>query len=259
MRSHPEQGSTVRSSRKTWQPIATALAVIAICVGSAGPRDTTLQSAQPVAMASSTSVPMTPMQPPTTDEPTNPAPQLIPSYEFEEREALNYLRSPERVQRFEADFKHAGTLIAQGLDAGKFAPATKRYNSAKSNRQPGYRGWGGISTHDNGYYAWVYWNCNGSINYKMGVTGLSITDGHTRLQIEMMDHADGPYKVFLSTGKGPTRITSTSYSTGSVTESVHDFVRPRSLIDLKWLDDDALAALNSLMIQNFGIDWRQLR
>lgn len=257
MRSQPEQGSTVKSTRKTWQPIATALAVIAICVGSVGLRDT-FQSAQPVAMASSTTVPMTPM-PPATDEPAYPAAQPIPSYELEEREALGYLRSTERAQRFADDFKKAGTLIAQGLDTGKFAPTTKRYNSAKSNRQPGYRGWGGISTHDNGYYAWVYWNCNGSINYKMGVTGLSITDGYTRLQIEMMDQGDGPYKVFLSTGEGPTRITSTSYSTGSVTESVHDFVRPRSLIDLKWLDDDALAALNSLMIQNFGIDWRQLR
>ena len=188
-------------------------------------------------------------------DPTVPLP--VPDYQAEEQSALRYLRSPERIARFEADFRQASVLIAKGLDAGKSAPVTKRYDDWKQDRNSGYSGWGGISTLNNDYYAWVWWNPNGSINYtQMGVTGFSVTGGGIHLQIEQLDGGQGPYHIFLDEGVGFTRVSSTHFSTGSVVE---DYRYPRNLSELAWLDDDALAALNYTMILNFGVNWRQLR
>jgi hypothetical protein len=239
--------------RDVWHFIAAALAILVMYVGTATPVNTVPNA--PVAVTADTSSREVAAVAPSVCP--NPYEALVPDYKVEERSALRYMRSPERIAKYEADFRQAGVLIAKSLDSGKFAPVTKRYDDWKNDRKPGYSGWGGISTLDNNYYAWVWWNHNGSIAYtKMGVTGFSLTGGGTHLQIEKLDDGDGPYKVFLNDGSGITRISNTYFVGNS---RVENFQYARNLSELMELDEDAWAALDYTMTLNFGVNWRQHR
>jgi len=235
--------------KSIWQPIAAFVATAVICVGS------NALVASPASATSPDSI--TTVEQDTTYPMPNVPTRPVSSIHSEEREALRYMRSPERVAMFESDFKKAGVLIAKGLDAGKFAPVTYRYDDWKKDRRRGYTGWGGISTPDNSAYAWVYWLRNGGISYtKMGVTGFSISYGTTHLQIEQLDNGDGPYRVYFNEGGDTTRISSVYFGGAGGADG---FVYTQDLTELQELDEDAVAALNTLMIRNFGVNWRQLR
>lgn len=175
--------------RNVWLPLATVVAVFAICLTpSILAGQSKAQLRQEVSTMTTKTVeavepPVAVVSPPLC---ANPVPER--DYEYEVSVAVNYMRSPERVARYAGDFQQASLLIARGLDAGKFSPVTKRYDEQKSDRQPGYSGWGGISTLDNDYYAWVWWNHNGSIAYtRMGVQGFAVSAWGTHLQIEKLD------------------------------------------------------------------------
>lgn len=120
------------------------------------------------------------------------APALDP--EGEQRAAMIYMRSPQRVQRYQQMWG-AAEKVARALYAGEFGPVTK-YDDWKNDLVPGYTGWGGMQSLDHQYYAWVWWNADGTIDYSKGVQGFAVLGLH----VESLDLGNGPFTSFIPRG-----------------------------------------------------------
>jgi len=173
-----------------------------------------------------------------------------------EQEALDYLNSAGRLQRYVGVFDQAAITVAQALQAGRFGPVDKYDENKQSLTNPNYTGWGGIAAKGSNFYAWVYY-VNGTIDFGKLVPGFSVQDGKYLLQIERDGGENYPYEVFLNSDGGATEVTSPDYVGGRMVNSNEneEFTYPTTMDALYSLDGTALTALNTVMSETFGPYW----
>jgi hypothetical protein len=186
------------------------------------------------------------------------------------RPVLSYLRSSERVQRFQTVVPKAGILIAQALQAGKLGPVF-RYNDEKTALQPGQVGYGGIQSNNHAGFAWVYYKADGSIDYSKPITQISITNVNanpaTNVQImspmEPVSNSDGfgtYWEVFKALDKNITEIGDTiNLDLPNAKPNANDkkFYYPYTLQEFKQLDVEAFDQLDANMVSRFGAGWEK--
>lgn len=173
--------------------------------------------------------------------------------------ALDYLRSEERIKRYEDDFAKASVLIASAIDSGYFAATSNRYNDDKEFRQDWYAGPGGITTPDGQTSAWFHWNADGSINYKKGIESFSLSNGHATVTIAKSDLGEGPYLGTLKQGvNGYVHVVSPKFMKEPALPGER-FMLPWDQTDLVLLDRELSRALDLMMAATFRTtDWRNL-
>ncbi|HET6747251.1 MAG TPA: hypothetical protein VFH06_04055 [Candidatus Saccharimonadales bacterium] len=97
-----------------------------------------------------------------------------------------------------------------------------------------------MQTIDHQQYAWVWWNADGSVNYKKGVLGFSVGG----LQIESVDSGNGPYKVFIPK-EGYTVVIDAEYFGGI--SPLSPFRSPVTTSEIDTYDSEALRLLDANM------------
>jgi hypothetical protein len=183
----------------------------------------------------------------TTVAPTT-EPTSKPGTKTDEARGVAYLRSPERISRFQAIWP-SGTVVAKALLAGKLGPL-KKYNDEKKELLPNYIGWGGMQTLDKSSYAWVYWAGDGNADLSKGVRGFSIMGVQIEENPESVNYDfDGPYQIFIDRGTY-TLTNGTLYLGGISPQS--PFRDPTTLSELMDRDNIALDTL-ARNLKNSGL------
>lgn len=176
--------------------------------------------------------------------------------------ATEYLQSVERNDKFQTIVPKAGIAIAKALEAGKFGKV-KRYNAWKKDLQPGEVGWGGISSKDNGEFAWVYWKADGTVDYTKPICQIGTTSATgskaTRVTVFGPDKDDevSYWQVYKAIDSQRIEVTDTLGIQFPDIDMPKDdkFISPSSLELLKELDAAALAQLQADMVSQFGKNW----
>lgn len=156
--------------------------------------------------------------------------------EKDQRGALSYLNSPERIKRYSAIWP-SSVKVAKALLDGKFGPIEK-YDGDKKPLKSDYIGWGGMQSKDYSFYAWVYWYRNGVPDFSKGVQGFSIHG----VQIEKEADPQYPYMVYVA--RDGYALTSAIDYIG-VSSPVKPFKYPTSIKELADLDNLTLDTLHA--------------
>ncbi|MFZ1249939.1 MAG: hypothetical protein WAR37_00600 [Candidatus Microsaccharimonas sp.] len=183
-----------------------------------------------------------------------------------------YLTSPERAAKY-VDMPQAGKLIAKSLNNGDFGEPY-RYNSMKTDLQPGYTGEGGISLASDDMlppgqirqspWAWVWWNSDGTISDKP-ITQLGIPNCDTPEDTYVMLFGPNEYEPYWQSLRiiDDEQFTNTSaYNLESYggwgSEVLGNEFTPSTLVRFQQLDDEIVAQLDANMTSCYGSDWRNL-
>ena len=173
-----------------------------------------------------------------------PSTARVPDYvskfasEKDQQQALSYLNSPERIQRYNAIWPYS-VKVAKALLDGTLG-SIEKYDEDKKPLMHDYIGWGGMQTADRSY-AWVYWDRNGVPDFSKGVRGFSLYG----VQVEKTPGPgsyDYPYSVFVDRD-GYTLVSASDHI--GVSTPLVPYRYPTSMEDLRDLDDLALDTLRA--------------
>lgn len=210
--------------------------------------------------------------------PTSTSPLDIEMDKLDEKGKVEYAKSANRAVIF-SDYNIAKVVVARALQNGKFG-IPHRYNDMKTQWLPGQTGWGGIELNGNGgdnmnkpgLYASVWLNHDGSINFKKGVTGMSVDAGPNDKGVLIFDSMYGaypealPYDVSLDqsgASRGKLWISCIDdqepydYCKSKVGNST--FRLTPDSTDMANLDMAARSVLDLNMRKLFGANWRALK
>ena len=163
--------------------------------------------------------------------------------EKDQKSALSYLNSPDRIKRYSAIWP-SSVKVAKALLDGKFGQIEK-YDEDKKPLKSDYIGWGGMQAKDKSSYAWVYWHRNGVPDFSKGVQGFTIHG----LQIEKEANPGSygyPYTVFVPRD-GYTLISAINYI--GVSSPLKPLRYPMSIKELADLDNLALDTLHANLVE----------